>query len=95
MTSCLTCPYCNAENIKPNGFDRHKIKRRYRCKSCSKSFQNCYDSVGSEPGVERKIMMLINDGKTYLSVSSILGVSSKKIARSVRNHREMAKTPKD
>lgn len=40
-------------------------------------------------------MTLINDGKTYLSVSSILGVSSKKIARSVRNHREMAKILKD
>jgi len=54
-----------------------------------KTFQNCYDAVGSKPGIELEIMKLINDGKTYLIISSILGVSSKKIARAVRNNRAL------
>jgi transposase-like protein len=91
MTIRLVCPYCYTNDIKPYGYDRHKIKRRYRCASCKKTFQNHYDSVGSEPGIESKIVNLIIKGETYLSVSNILGVSSKKIARAIRIYRKLEK----
>lgn len=87
MCTVLACPYCNNLNIKPNGFDRHKAKRRFLCVCCRRSFQEKYDFVGSKPGIEHEIMILIDNGKTYHVISSTLGVSSKKIATAVRNFR--------
>ncbi|WP_350262748.1 hypothetical protein AAF463_24035 (plasmid) [Pantoea sp. BJ2] len=57
-----------------------------------KTFQREYEFIGSIPGIEDDIIALRKAGKTYLAITAIIGVSSKRISSAVRKYRLSQKT---
>lgn len=79
------CPHCHCKNARPYGYARDKVRRRYRCHNCNRTFHTDYlKQHHSDPGIGNEIWRRICSGDTYEKISKDLKVSSKTIAAMVR-----------
>lgn len=82
------CPLCNSDQSRPIGYARDKIRRRYYCISCLRTFHTEYKNpIPPKIFLENEILEKILKGQTYKQICLELKVSSKTIAKIVSDHK--------
>jgi transposase-like protein len=85
----LTCPRCQSENIRKNGFDKNNGKQKYHCKDCLS-----YGTLGAEPWyTEEKKDEIINAYYKHQSLRGIqrlFGVSRHVVSKWLKQRAELA-----
>lgn len=79
----LHCVHCSGSDLVRFGLASNGI-RRYRCKSCAKTFVEQYSYEARKPGVKEKIVDMAIDGVGVRATARLLGVDQNTVMSTLR-----------
>ena len=74
------CPHCHSAKIVKNG-KKTNGQQNYKCKSCTKQFQNQYFYNACDPNVKELMKRMILRGSGVRAISAVLLVSINAVLR--------------